>query len=322
MKLIFQRRGKLTRICGIAITAAICLTGACAIILYVSGALRRDKDAYGRTFLRYDSPRCCFTSDCLTATHEGTRARTGVYPSKHAFVTSLRSAHYMVLLRELHCSLSATNPGIPLVVLAVANELSSEIIEEVSSFAQHREVPNIEYPSKEPRFGKNWFKMNAWNFTEYESLILLDSDMVVLGDLRHVFDLPTDFAWTYLNAPDGYAYNIGGLIMIRPCAAVFTHMLQIVEQEESKRYKSKFAEQSFFAWYFAYTGYRLPMTYNANFHFLINGTTIGGAKPLVVHFATVKPFSVEERDDAWEYMCFRYQERTRRMSRHFFVGGP
>ena len=85
-----------------------------------------------------------------------------------------------MLLKDLQCSLSATNPGIPLVVLAVEGELSSDVIAEVDTFAQYREVPNIEFASTEPRFSKNWFKMNAWNFTEYESLIMLDSDMVVL----------------------------------------------------------------------------------------------------------------------------------------------
>lgn len=85
-----------------------------------------------------------------------------------------------MLLKDLQCSLSATNPGIPLVVLAVEGELSSDVIAEVGAFAQYREVPNIEFASKEPRFSKKWFKMNAWNFAEYESLIMLDSDMVVL----------------------------------------------------------------------------------------------------------------------------------------------
>ena len=193
---------------------------------------------------------------------------------RRAFVTSLRSPEYLVLTKELSCSLSATNPGNPLIVLAVVNELSADVVEDVSTFAQYREVPNIEYPSKEKRFGKNRFKMHAWNMTEYEAIVMIDSDMVVLASLRHVFDLPTDFAWTYLNADNGYAYNAGGFIFLRPCASVFSHMLQILE-EESKRYKSNFAEQSFFSWYFAYTGYRLPMIYNANFNFLINGTTVG-----------------------------------------------
>ena len=295
----------------------------CSIVLlgFLKYKLRASQDdAYGRSFLDHHSPRCCFTDDCLGATREGVLARTGAFYAKHAFVTSLRSPEYLVLLRDLQCSLSATNPGVPLVVLAVEGELSSDIVAEVDSFALYREVPNIEFATNEPRFSKNWFKMNAWNFTQYESLILLDSDMVVLGNLRHVFELPTDFAWTFLNAPNGYAYNVGGFIMLRPCAAVFSHMLQLVQQDDTKRYRTKFAEQSFFAWYFAYTGFRLPMAYNANFQYIVNGSTIGGTKPFVVHFATVKPFQASEGDPFWKYLCFRYQIHHHQTSEHFLPG--
>ena len=296
-------------------SALFCLAMAlaCATFLFQSG---HRGDAYGRSFLDHPSPRCCFTADCLSATREGGLARTGSYPTKHAFVTSLRTPEYMVLLRDLQCSLTATNPGIPLVVLAVSDELSPAVIAEIKSVAQYREVPNIEFPNHEPRYSKNWFKLNAWALTEYESLILLDADMVVLGDLTHIFDLPTDFAWSYLNAPDGYAYNAGGFVMLRPCKSVFAHILQTAE-EHSMLYRRNFAEQSFLAWYFAYTGYRLPMTYNANFHFLTNGLTAGGSRPLVVHFANAKPFDIQPGDDAWEYMCSRYQEHHRKSSHQF-----
>ena len=266
------------------------------------------------------TPRAAVSQTTASAQLAKVSLLAQAYLGKHAFVTSLRTPEYLVLLKDLKCSLSATNPGIPLVVLAVEGELSSHVITEIESFAQYREVPNIEFASKEPRFSKNWFKMFAWNFTEYESLILLDSDMVVLGNLRHVFELPTDFAWTFLNAPKGYAYNVGGFIMLRPCAAVFDHMLRLVQEEKSKQYKSKFAEQSFFAWYFGYTGYRLPMAYNANFSFMVNGSTIGGTKPLVVHFATVKPFHAVEGDEFWKYLCFRYQEHHHQTSELFLSG--
>ena len=46
------------------------------------------------------------------------------------------------------------------------------------------------------RFGKNWIKLQLWNMTEYDGLMWLDADTVVLEDLRHVFQLPTAFAAT------------------------------------------------------------------------------------------------------------------------------
>ena len=31
-----------------------------------------------------------------------------------------------------------------------------------------------------PRFGLNWAKLRAWQWAEYDALIMLDADMVVL----------------------------------------------------------------------------------------------------------------------------------------------
>ena len=40
-----------------------------------------------------------------------------------------------------------------------------------------------------------------WEWVEFDAVIMLDSDMVVRGDLTHVFHLPTDFAWTMDSGP-------------------------------------------------------------------------------------------------------------------------
>ena len=217
--------------CKVVLTFAISLCLAAGIVTLAHRRRISIGELEGRSFMTYPSPRCCFTADCLAATHEAALTHRDSSSPKHAFVTSLRSPEYLTLLKDLQCSLNATNPGVPLLVLAVAQELHPDVTREIKSFAQYREVPNIEFPSKEARYGKNWVKMNAWNLTEFDSLILLDADTVVLGDLQHIFDLPTDFAWTYLNAPNGYAWNIGGFIMLRPCVSVFSHMLHIVEHE-------------------------------------------------------------------------------------------
>ncbi|DBA98094.1 TPA: hypothetical protein ACH3X1_014715 [Trebouxia sp. C0004] len=91
----------------------------------------------------------------VAATREGTIARHGINAPKHAFVTSLRSPEYLVLLKDLHCSLRATNPGVPLIVLAVENELASDIIVDVQLFAAYKEVLSVEFLSAQPRYSKN-----------------------------------------------------------------------------------------------------------------------------------------------------------------------
>ena len=58
-----------------------------------------------------------------------------------------------------------------------------------------------------PRFGLNWAKLRAWQWEDWDALIMLDADMVVLGDLTHLFALPTDFAWAPLQGHSGWHWN-------------------------------------------------------------------------------------------------------------------
>ena len=55
--------------------AVLCLTAVLGIVTYKLRASHRD--AYGRSFVDHNSPRCCFTVDCLGAAREGFLARTG-----------------------------------------------------------------------------------------------------------------------------------------------------------------------------------------------------------------------------------------------------
>jgi len=56
-------------------------------------------------------------------------------------------------------------------------------------------VRNLNNACREARFTKNWFKLRFFGWTEFDALIILDSDCTVRGDLTHIFKLPTDFAW-------------------------------------------------------------------------------------------------------------------------------
>ncbi|KAL3132228.1 hypothetical protein ABBQ32_008817 [Trebouxia sp. C0010 RCD-2024] len=264
-------------------------------------------DAEGHASQVTGMHRCCTAGDCVNRPTD-----------QHAVVTSVRTPEYVVMLRDLHCSVTAHSPSVKFIVMAVAGELSSEVTRDIQEFAEYLEVPNIEYSNTlEARYSKNWFKLNAWNMTEYASIIMLDADVIITQDLRHIFSLPTDFAWSYLNAPNNYNWNAGGFIMLRPCRPVFEHMLQVLEADESKRFPTEEAEQAFFHWYFEFTGMRLPLIYNANSNFLQeNGLTVSGVAPVVVHFADseAKPFKVTEGDPRWKYMCYRYKQHHRQHS--------
>ena len=79
------------------------------------------------------------------------------------------------------------------------------------------QVDDIVIPNQRGRYFLNWVKLRAWQWDEYDAVILLDADAVVLGDLTHLFKLPTNFAWASQNGHTGYDWNRGGMIMMRPC---------------------------------------------------------------------------------------------------------
>lgn len=44
------------------------------------------------------------------------------------------------------------------------------------------------------RYMLNWVKLRAWEQVQWDGIIMIDVDVTVLGDLTHLFHLPTDFA--------------------------------------------------------------------------------------------------------------------------------
>lgn len=40
----------------------------------------------------------------------------------------------------------------------------------------------------------NWVKIRVWEQEQWDGVIMIDVDVTVLGDLTHLFKLPTDFA--------------------------------------------------------------------------------------------------------------------------------
>ena len=44
------------------------------------------------------------------------------------------------------------------------------------------------------RYMLNWVKIRVWEQVQWDGVIMIDVDVTVLGDLTHIFKLPTDFA--------------------------------------------------------------------------------------------------------------------------------
>lgn len=253
---------------------------------------------YGRYVPVYPAGRCCSGRECLDQDR-----------GRYAFVTSLRTSEYMTGLRELHCSLQRTNPAFKLIVIGVEGDLTLHEIQHIRSFAEYRIVGDIKVGNlREPRYGLNWMKLRAWQFAEFDAVIMLDCDIVVREDLTHLFSLPTDFAWASYQGHTGWNYNSGGFVFFRPCQATFDSMMHFLQSDSTLHFLKEFAEQSFLSWYFKYTAFDLPMKYNLNSNYLTTeGLTPGGDEPAVIHFVN-KPFAARPGDAEWPYLCWQPQQ--------------
>ena len=125
---------------------------------------------------------------------------------------------------------------------------------------------------------------------EYDMLLMLDGDTIVLEDISHLFRLPTHFATVLDEDKDIRSHNSlgsmqGGVVLLRPCKQTATNMMKILNENERLRFAKHHAEQTFFDWYFRYERWILPTKYNSiSARLLPSDLTRGGTLPAIVHF--------------------------------------
>lgn len=140
----------------------------------------------GRIDTDFPSPRCCDDWNCKA--HDKHR---------YAVLTTLRSPNYFPLLEHLACSMEHSNPGLKLLVAIVAGDLPDDMMKDIAH------IPNVEVVIWEEfripnalreRFSLNWVKLRAWEMDNYDMLLMIDADTIVIGDVSSVFTLPAHFA--------------------------------------------------------------------------------------------------------------------------------
>lgn len=246
----------------------------------------------GRIDQDFPSPRCCVDHDCLVQDK-----------GRYAILTTLRSDDYLPLLEHLSCSIQHSNPGATLIVATVEGDLSIEVSDRVKSLTnvqlhlwkEFRIVNTLR-----SRFALNWVKLRAWEMDEYDMILMIDTDTLVLKDVSHLFKLPIHFA-TVLDQDKNYANYAalgrqqGGVVLLRPCKAVAQHMMQLVSSNSTLQFSHSHAEQSFLDWYFRYDRWNLPIKYNAISHLLkdYGDHTAGGTAPVIVHYSVAKHYSMD-----------------------------
>jgi len=112
-----------------------------------------------------------------------------------AWITLLTQPDYLTGVQTLHKSLRLSGSRYPLVVMvteniepAIAAQLKAEgcVIVAVSALNPQSDLAH-HYASA--RFSEVWTKLRAWQLTDYQRLVFLDADMLVLQNMDELFDI-------------------------------------------------------------------------------------------------------------------------------------
>jgi lipopolysaccharide biosynthesis glycosyltransferase len=248
----------------------------------------------GRSNKLFPTPSCCVDEVCIE--NRG----------KNAILTTLRSENYFPLLYSLACSIRQSNPGVQLVVATVRGDLShkyEEAILRLGNFVKLVHWKEYGFKNTSQSRYTNWVKLRAWEMEEYDSLLMVDTETVILRDITHLFNLPTNFATTLDANRKGNIHNSlgrmqGGVVFLRPCLPVAKHMMAILESYPALRFiESTHGAINYLDWYFLDSRWALPGHYNANSNFVRpkRGTIHGGDKVTILRYVNDKPFRIDEK---------------------------
>ena len=149
------------------------------------------------------------------------------------------------------------------------------------------------------RFALNWVKLRAWEMEEYDMILMIDGDSIVVDKLDPLWSLPAHFATVLdmdkmVSTYSSLGRQQGGVVLLRPCKPVADHMMNLVKTNETLQFATSHAEQSFLDWYFRFDRWSLPIKYNAIATLLKDGgmKTNAGTKPVIIHYSGKKPFEL------------------------------
>jgi len=158
---------------------------------------------------------------------------------KYSFISIISTDDYLDGLLVLFYSLKNTQSKYPFLVLLTPN-ISKKTISTLNKYSisykvLSEEIQNPTNVSQNHRWFPTYSKLHIFNQTEYDKLVFLDADMLILRNIDELFDfphmsatnaggmLPRKSSWTHLNS---------GLIVLEPSKKLFNDMLSKIGKIE------------------------------------------------------------------------------------------
>ena len=144
---------------------------------------------------------------------------------KDAFVTLLYGG-FLLGARVLAQSLKETGTKKDMIALCTESVTQATKDIMIADGWKIKSIGNIHNPYEGQSFRGDYFsgifsKLYIWNMTEYERIIYLDADVLVLENIDHMFDCGT-FCATYRHSD---LFN-AGIIVVQPNSTIFSDMMK------------------------------------------------------------------------------------------------
>ncbi|WP_445358085.1 glycosyltransferase [Microbulbifer sp. ANSA005] len=229
--------------------------------------------------------------------------------SRCAFVTLVNSADYVIGAQALKHSLDRTVSAYPLICMVPPNScdpapleaagckikevytprFSDEFIRRHKRDSLHRRAP-FDKGSK-PAFHdplNNFCKLALWQLTQFDKLVFLDADTLVLRNIDHLMNYPEFCAAPNLYEDlDGFHRMNSGLFTAVPSEATYQKMLEQLDRPGVfwRRTDQTFLQSFFPRWH------GLPYIYNALQYLYLNLPQLWQWDSIhVIHYQYEKPW--------------------------------
>lgn len=219
---------------------------------------------------------------------------------KHAYVTTLCGGDaYVPGVEVLGCSLRMSRTRAPRICM-VTRDVSGDARARLAAQGwELLEIEPIDSPSPEtamiyPRFANTFTKLRAFGLDDFDKVVLLDADTVVMRNVDELFERPGFAAAPDFFLPDRFN---SGVMVIEPSAGLFARMCEALHRTGSYDGGDQgFLNEFISDWYARPVAYRLPAGFNLHhfvFQFLVSHESLKKRvldEVRIVHFTLQKPW--------------------------------
>jgi glycogenin glucosyltransferase len=186
--------------------------------------------------------------------------------TRKAYATTLCNGDgYLPGVEALGRSLRASGTEVPRIVMVTPDVGLGAREQLVEQGFVLRDVEPISNPNPTtqqmlPRFGAAYTKLRAWELTEFDKVVLLDADTLVVQNIDDLFDRPEIAAAPDFFLPDRFS---SGVMVLDPSRGTFDRMVHALSTAESYDGGDQgFLNIFFEGWYAMPVAHRLPVGYN------------------------------------------------------------